>query len=274
MIPLPKVDYRKIVEKVKAIPFNTLFARMVLEGQIDGDVFVDDVEEPRSFYVLHSYGMSLLAGDSNNPEFNDWLSSLFLDESNVKDEYLQVYPEDWASIIKNIAGQSYHSMNDGDDREGKRIIEDTRINFTMRKPRQIDEDPDCQVVRTDRRHFDRMKGTVVPRFFWKDADDFVNNSVGFSALVNGNLASLAFAAFIIRSEDKKYLEIGIETLPEYYGKGLAKQACAALIRFCLDNSFDPTWTCRGTNMGSKRLAESLGFVESLRLGYWVIKRSQ
>ncbi len=286
MIPLAKEHYDKIREPLRAIPFNTLFARQVINGHIDEHgihahtekVFVDDVSDPRSIYILHPYGMSLIFGDLDNTEFNDWLKTYIMDTEGerTKNEYLQVYPKAWGEFVKEIAGSSYHALGDGEDHDGKKIVEDERINMTFRKLKNIPQDPSCQVVGTTGDMFYEMAGTVIPKFFWRDADDFVDNSVGFSALVDGKLASTAFAAFIVedRGIDKRYLEIGIETLPEYHGRGLARQACAALIEYCLENGYEPAWSCRGNNIGSYKLAESLGFEEELRLGYWMIKASE
>ncbi len=277
MIPLDREAYGKIANQLRAIPFNTLFARQVVNGHIDGKIFVDNTSEPRSFYILHPYGMSLLFGVMDNPKFNDWLKTYIMDPEGkrTKNEYLQVYPEAWGGFVKKIAGPSYHGLSDGEDHDRKKIVADERINFIFRDLKDIPKNSECQVVQTDGELFNKMEGTVIPQEFWEDADDFVENSVGFSALVNGELASTAFAAFIVEDKDidKKYLEIGIETLPQFYGRGLAQQACAGLIEYCLENDYEPVWSCRGNNIGSARLAKNLGFEEVLRLGYWMIKAS-
>ena len=41
-----------------------------------------------------------------------------------------------------------------------------------------------------------MNGSVVPKYFWKDADDFVNKGIGYSLIHDGELASTAYSAFI------------------------------------------------------------------------------
>jgi len=43
-----------------------------------------------------------------------------------------------------------------------------------------------------------------------------------------------------RHDDK--LEIGIETMVEYHGKGLGYLACAKLIEYCMDNDLEPVWS--------------------------------
>jgi RimJ/RimL family protein N-acetyltransferase len=56
-----------------------------------------------------------------------------------------------------------------------------------------------------------------------------------------------------------YLELGIETVEAYRGKGLAQSVCSALIDYCLQNNYEPVWSCRFENTASYRLAQKLGF---------------
>jgi hypothetical protein len=70
MILLEENAYYKILEPLKKVTINTLFARTVIEKHLQGKVFVDDVNAPNTFYVVHPYGMSLLFGNLDNDEFN------------------------------------------------------------------------------------------------------------------------------------------------------------------------------------------------------------
>jgi len=54
------------------------------------------------------------------------------------------------------------------------------------------------------------------------------------------LEESAYSAYI----HDNYLELGIETVEEYRGKGLAQYVCSALIDYCLQNNFEPVWSCR------------------------------
>ena len=70
MIKLDKSNYYKVTKPLKAVTFNKLFARAVIENRVSGSVYVDDVDNPSTFYVVHPYGMSLLFGEHKNEEFN------------------------------------------------------------------------------------------------------------------------------------------------------------------------------------------------------------
>ncbi|MDR2617568.1 MAG: GNAT family N-acetyltransferase [Treponema sp.] len=54
-------------------------------------------------------------------------------------------------------------------------------------------------------------------------------------------------------------EIGINTLPEYRGKGYARSACISLINELLSKNICPLWSTGNDNTASDRLARSTGF---------------
>ena len=72
MIILDKSNYYKALESLQMVRINHLFADAVLQGHINGQVYVDQPENPSTFYVVHPYGMSLLFGDTTNEKFNAW----------------------------------------------------------------------------------------------------------------------------------------------------------------------------------------------------------
>jgi hypothetical protein len=70
MIELPQSAYPTLIKYLDGITFNHLFARAVIEGAVSGRVYVDDVSQPHTFYIVHRYGMSLLGGEVANMKFN------------------------------------------------------------------------------------------------------------------------------------------------------------------------------------------------------------
>jgi RimJ/RimL family protein N-acetyltransferase len=55
------------------------------------------------------------------------------------------------------------------------------------------------------------------------------------------------------------IDIGIETMPDYRMKGLAESIAYVMIKYCIDNGFEPNWGCNASNIGSIRIAQNLGF---------------
>lgn len=272
MISLEKEQFSKLVEPLKTITTNNLFARAVAERVVDGKVFVDDAENPKSFYLLHPYGMSLLFGDPNNEKFNREFKKYALNENRNREliEWMQVFPADWDAVLQDLLSDNLVTPST-QNTSANSIELNVRVNFKFNKEiflsnKQADQDTDSsiKIIRTDKEAFEKMTGAVVPLNFWNTAEDFINKGVAFSLYYNGKLASTAFSAY---AHDDK-LELGIETYEEFKGKGLAYKVCSALIEYCLENELEPVWACKKDNVGSYRLAQKLGFENVKEISYY------
>ena len=271
MILLEKKDYHKVVKPLKEVTINKLFARAVIEGQVDGCVYVDNIYHPHTFYICHPYGMSLLFGELNHDEFNSQLIDYVLNTSGkrIKTEWLQVFPEIWNTRFVEFFGRNIIQSGSNSETSERILIEqNTRVNFQFNADtyaalkREIKKG--VSIVRTDKTLFETMSGTVIPRYFWKDSCQFSNDGVGYSVLFDGKLVSTAFSAFIFDS----MLEIGIETSKDFIGNGFALQSCSALIDYCLANKMEPVWGCKLENQGSFKLAQKLGFTPTLYIPFY------
>ena len=264
---LNKDHYYLASELLKEVPFNHMFARDVVEQKINGIVYADCCDLPARFYILHPYGMSLLIGNTENKEFNLQLSDYLLNKNQSRNriEWLQVYPEGWNTWLKQLPGDKLLTRQQKEEEvplgvEKFQIEEHTRVNFKFnpdkyKEFRAICPDPHLEIYRTGEDEFLNMPGTVVPKFFWNNASQFLTQGIGFSLRFNGRLACTAFSAYA----DDQYLEFGIESAPQFRGMGFAKETCAALIDYCLENNLEPVWACRLGNTGSYLLAQKLGF---------------
>ncbi len=269
---LPIEHYHLLSEPLKKVTINHLFARSVIEQKITGKIYVDDPAGPKTFYAVHPYGMSLLFGDSSNEEFNNRFRNHALNRNHTrsKHEWMQAFPAGWDTVLPELFRGCI--IPAAVNTEGKKagIIElNTRVNFRFSpkhflqfKKRTLP--PELHIVRTDSELFRNMKGSVVPAYFWKDEDDFLANGIGFSLLCDGELASTGYSSFI--HDDQ--LELGIETVEKFRGKGFAAYACAALLDYCMEHAYEPVWACRLENTGSYKLAQKLGFIPDKEIPYY------
>ena len=272
MILLEKNKYSQLTESLKSVTINNLFARAVVENRVSGVVYVDNVKNPKTFYVVHPYGMSLLFGDCNNQEFNNKFKNYSLNKNHErnKHEWMQAFPDKWDIVLNDLFKDCLIKSSDNVENIEKNIIElNTRVNFKFnfkeyKIQNQHKNNSEIKIVRTDKKIFEDMKGSVVPYYFWNNADDFIKNGVGFSLFYKNKLASTAYSAFI---QDGK-LELGIETIADFRGLGLAQIVCSALINYCLEKNFEPVWACRLENRGSYKLAQKLGFVPVKEIPYY------
>ncbi len=259
-------NYNLVIESLRKVKFNHLFAQAVVEQKITGRIYVDNYTSPSSFYIVHPYGMSLLFGNCENEEFNHQLTKYLINSESQRDqvEWMQVYPADWSSHLSVLLERQRSQPSK--DKEILAITnrlpieEQTRVNFKFNSDKfgvfkAQNRLGQLEIFRTGEAEFNDMPGTVVPKFFWRDVTQFLREGIGFSLRYNGELACTAFASFI----EKGQLELGIETAPQYRGKGFAGLTCVALIDYCLAHKLEPIWSCRKENTGSFQLAQKLGF---------------
>ena len=255
MYKLEPARYQLVLPSLKEVSINHLFALAVINGKIDGEIYVDDPVQPSTFLVRHSYGMLLLWGNCYNERFNQKLKTYVLSsEKRQGTEWLQAFPASWDAVLENLLGES--------------VERDTRLNFRFEQTKRScflqPAESDYQLVLTDEALFLRVKGTVVPSRFWRNAAEFNRIGLGYTLVKDGIPVSTAFTAFV----EGRELEIGIETQQEYQGLGFAPIVCSALIDYCLQHGLTPVWACRKGNVASAKLATKLGFEVTKTTSYY------
>lgn len=273
---LDKEHFSKLADRVNQIPFNNLFARAVIEHMVSGKVYVDNVRDIKTAYIVHPYGMTLLLGDSDNGDFNQQFRkyALNIDSKRNSFEWMQIYPKSWDNKLKNLFGEQLITSDKNISKIENGIIElNTRVNFQFDKTTYLTRkvsnyEQSIEITRTDRQMFRQMKGTVIPKYFWDSEEDFFNNGMAYSLLYKGELASMSFSSYKFGDQ----FELGIETIPEFRGKGLAEIVCCALIDYCIEKHYEPIWACRKENMGSYKLALKLGFKPTQELPYYRLSK--
>lgn len=272
MILLNPNDYRLALPALEQLPINHLFARAVNDNMVTGKIYVDNPENPAIFLIVHPYGMSLLLGNENNAGFNAAFVNYALNNDKIrnKTEWLQAYPPAWNEKLKLLFKDNIITEEDAATTGLHTKIElSTRVNFRFNEDkyrlfRVGFENDNYDIMRTGKQHFESIHGTVVPRYFWDNAEDFSKNGVGFCLMHDGRIASTAFSAFVIGRQ----LELGIESDAAARGKGFAALTCMALIDYCLEKGYEPVWACRLQNTNSMRLATKLGFEPTLYLPFY------
>lgn len=277
---LPPNTYGNIVEQLAAIPYNTLFARAVLELKADGTVWGDNQDTPTTVLIAHAYGMSLLIGATENEAFNSSLADYLINTSRkrAKCEWLQVYPEAWhdklseltqekiiqhATIANAPAPQDHAALIE--KYRKTHVLEWTRVNFKYNDNNQtLNSEPSYTIKPITTAIWDQIAGSVIPKYFWKSKEEFNANGIGYALMNGDDVVSIAFSSCKTNNE----LEIGVETAEAYRGMGYARQVCQKLLADCRKYNYTPLWACKKENTGSYRLAKSLGFEESLTLPYY------
>lgn len=271
MVLLEINKYKLALEPLKQVKINHLFARAVLEHFVRGRVYLDNIKDPKVFYIYHPYGMSLLFGETGQSDFNSWFYNYANNLNHFRDypEWIQLYPDQWHQNFKKLFGEQLINYEDNKGKSNNKIEVYTRVNFKFNKDKflQLKEKMGpCkyEIIHTDKIIYHQMQGKVLPKYFWDSADQFVKEGIGYSLIYEEAIVSTAFSAFIFDNQ----LEIGIETSEYFRGKGFAIAVCMSLINYSLANNYEPVWSCRLDNVGSYKLAQKLGFEPTLFLPFY------
>ena len=253
MYELPTDKYYAAKPFLNYIANEMVFAPSVVEKKQIGVILVDDISAPEVCLILHYSGFAFLSGRTDNEVFNAELMDFLMNQQNSR-----------PANYRLIAGSD--KWND----KFKAISEDnsimrTRIKFSLNKDEfaqlsgklKIPEGLTIKSIGDEL--YKNIKGNIVPGFSWDSSEAFLNNGFGY-CLVDGNtILSTSFSAFV--SNDR--IDIGIETSPEYRGRGYGQITAAAMIESCLRKGLEPIWCCRQDNVNSFSLAKKLGFEDTL-----------
>jgi predicted GNAT family acetyltransferase len=87
-------------------------------------------------------------------------------------------------------------------------------------------------------------------------------------VVNGRVVAIAQNyAF-----SDQYGDVGVSTLPDFRGQGLATAAAALVARELQQNGRIPVWSCGEDNYASLRVAEKLGFKYDSQRTYIILEQ--
>lgn len=260
MIELAPDDFPSLLPWLEHVPFNTLFARSVIERAVEGQVRVDRRHAPAVAHIIHPYGMSLLLVQDDIDDPGD-VAGYVAEHCRVGRElWMQVHPQRLAFQLDRLF--DIDPTPEANASDAPRVRRYTRTNFRFDASRHLaarrTAPPLPAGIELRAMHaaeFAMPDVSVSPARFWNDAWQFLAQGGGWCTIQDGEVTAIAFTSFRRNAQ----LEIGVETRLRYRGHGHARHAACALIDACLASGLEPVWSCRRENVASFRLAGSLGF---------------
>lgn len=280
------------------VPFNVGFARAVVDGVVDGELWSDRPADPRAFHAVHPCGMSLVWGPDVDAVADDVVRHLRDRAARGVGEWLQIDPRwdglDWDRMLDAVPLAQYTAAEGGGGPAGRTeghaaadasghtvvgAVRRTRVNFAFEPsafaarapalaPATADAVGRLLRVRRAAEADHAWQGSTVPGRFWPDARSFLAHGGGWVVEVDDVPAAIAFCSFRVDGDDD--VEIGIETVATFRRQGLARLVAAAMIEDLVASHLTPVWSCREDNVGSLRLAEALGFAPSRWIPYFQV----
>ena len=254
---LKENEYKSVRSLYRNLRFN-----LVVDSAIDGTtpawVFVDHKDKPQTAAMWNKQDALLLAGYDGNQAFNLALGDQLF-QRIIPDAQRRYIPEislycdsdAWESRLGTIlrgrcaekASRRYYVFADLKADWREQVPLDSEI-------RRIDE----TLLESDRLgNIEQVVGWV--RSFWRSDQDFVRTGFGYCLIKKETVLSWCLSVYVSGMD----YELGIATVPEHRGQGLATLTAAACVDYCDQNGLMPHWHCWNDNLASIAVAEKVGF---------------
>ncbi|SFL91432.1 GNAT acetyltransferase [Gracilibacillus orientalis] len=271
MFLLPRSQYFKVKPLFKSF-HHQIIIHSVLEGNTSGDIFVDDINDPKSVVL---YGINfevLVAGETQNKEFNKKLYQLIINEflPNIRKKGLPIInlyydSEQWKQVLELEIIDQIESTT-----VNKRFytLDETK-GFQSQKPLQDNaaiKPVNEQLLRdSSLKNLDLVTQWI--HVAWPSVDHFLNKGIGYCVVESDTIASWCLSLFATNNQ----CELGLMTDEAYRKKGYAKAVALACVNFCVDHNKKPVWNCDDENTGSILVAESVRLQKVLNYNVFQLK---
>lgn len=276
MIELKPIEFETARPLFRELAELHLFATAVLNHDLPGRIYVDDINQPKSGF-MSTKELQFLAGDPDNDAFNAALKQVFQEtifkgnapEATLDEIDLTFVGDSWLHRLENLFGD--WRWPPIPDRAYHYLCQQQRLNWrTLLPPGNEIRPLDTTLIAT--------QPTDAHEFEVKPLADFGERDFGFCALWDGHVVCLCSTDVISGAA----CEIGIETHPDHRRKGLGAIVTAATVEYALAQGLrDVWWICAADNLASIGTAEKVGFTRQFESrGYFFIldeaehKRSQ
>ena len=231
-------------EQAEIVTCGAVYPESVLQGYQKGEI----TELSGCRIILHNCGFAFMYGI---PRARD-LAELVLLMHTAKQQGRR-----FVLFCENERFGRYFEMNSGVKVEKRYFFE-----LAQQRP-SVTALPQGFVIKPiDASIMPRLDGRIKPSFSWESDESFLQKGVGFCAMYGDTPAAWAFSAAVSDRE----IDIGVETLESFRGKGLAAAVAGKMADYVLSIGKKPVWACHSGNIASQKTAARAGFVKVRECG--------
>lgn len=262
MYRLERKDFDKALPLFDRLHF-TIAINAIIEGNRLGEIYVDNLNKPKSAFVLATRALACyLVGFPDNEDFNTAVKRLLVERITPKVNrsaydffVMRYFPHEWDKKIEEILKnqrpwKSFWIWFDNVEPLNYDWKKGIPVDFSVET---IDEE---FLNRVELKNFDIIMDIVLK---WSSIDDFLRKGFGFCLTHGSTIVSWC----ILNKRFRNRCEFAVGTDEAYRNAGFATLMGEALLEYCLSNNLEPCWHCPTDNLASKAVAEKLGFKKVL-----------
>ncbi|PRR89402.1 MULTISPECIES: GNAT family N-acetyltransferase [unclassified Bacillus (in: firmicutes)] len=239
-------------------PAYPVFVDAVMDGFIEGHLYVDDAVHPHVYFLEAACGIYYVAGkrEAELSRCSAFIVDVY-DRQRRQNGRFTVFSANQSTdvMMKKYLGSHLKEME-----RHAYVFSQVDSHVPASHPGYRVERTNEQVINASRAFPHSYYET-----YWGETARFLSKGIGVAILDGENVVSECVSIF--SSEDR--VEIDIWTDEAWRGKGLAQLVAQQMIRSCLENKRTPHWDCDVHHLASIKLAKKLGFqrTKTYRLFY-------
>ena len=185
----------------------------ILEGIQKGDVYAGD----NAVLFWHYCGFGYIAGAPSE----EFLEAVYDEFIVTKRERRFFLITDNDLVIDYLGSKSGVQIEKRFEFEYDMIYGQDRTSEALKSA--ISRNPDIDIVPVSAENINCIKGRIIPAFSWDSNEAFLEKGLGYAAMDGDRVTAVAFSSAVSSEE----IDIGVETDPDYRGRGLAADQRAA-----------------------------------------------
>ena len=256
---LEKSEFHKVLPLFQGYLQDPMM-HAVIEGRSSGRVFVDDAADPGAAFVWTGTECAYVAGGEGSSRFEQALHQLVLEEiipaaqSSGRD-FLSLFsfPGSYAPKLEDLFSAQVPLRTP----LSTFYFDEGRFDARHREPQKqpmgaitLKRIGAEELANPRNEH---LSGEIAA--YWGTAGSFLEDGIGYCVLDGEHLVSWCY----VQAYGQGAQTIDIWTVPSHRRRGLGTLVAAAVINRSLAEGYSPFWICDKANVGSRRLAERLGF---------------
>ena len=256
---LEKSEFRRVLPLFQGYLQDPMM-HAVIEGRSSGRVFADDTADPGAAFVWTGTECAYVAGGEDNSRFKQALQQLVLAEiipaaqSGGRD-FLSIFsfPESYAAKLENLFSARVPLRTP----LSTFSFDEERFYARHREPRERLAGA-IRLQRIGAKELSDPQNAYLAgemAAYWGTIESFLDEGSGYCLLEGDNLVSWCY----VQAYGQGTQTLDIWTAPNHRRRGLGTLVGAAVIDSSLAQGYSPFWISDKANVGSRRLAERLGF---------------